>query len=169
MIILGCEMEVPPIFGNTDIAIHHVFHPLIGRCFIWSSTAQIDVLMFVNCDVSVHHHQQILYVYVEDVIFFCHSPSLVRTQFSFLSEIDVHHWITYVCFGGSSYFHYHFCHSAMVSNNGSLQLPAAPTASTMSTTVATADDIDVHRHESQDPLRPRVDLSTGKKKRDKKL
>jgi len=41
----------------------------------------------------------------------------------------------------------------MVSNNGSLQLPAAPTASTMSTTVATADDIDVHRHESQEPLR----------------
>ena len=42
--------------------------------------------------------------------------------------------------------------AAMVS---SLQLPAA-TASTMSTTVATANDIDVHRHESQDPLRPRV-------------
>ena len=56
----------------------------------------------------------------------------------------------------------------MVSNNGSLQLPAAPTASTMSTTVATADDIDVHRHESQDPLRPRVDLS-AKNNRQKTL
>lgn len=96
--------------------------------------------------------------------------SLARIlTFFFLSEIDVHHWITDVCFGGSSYFQYHFCHSAMVSNNGSLQLPAAPTASTMSTTVATADDVDVHRHESQDPLRPRVDLSAGKKTRQKFL
>ena len=58
----------------------------------------------------------------------------------------------------------------MVSNNGSLQLgTAAPTASTMSTTVATADDVDVHRHESQDPLRPRVDLSARKNTRQKNL
>ena len=100
------------------------------------------------------------------LFFLPYIPSLARNTFFFLSEIEVHHWITYVCVGGPSYFHYHFCHSAMVSNgHGSLQLgTAAPTASTMSTTVATADDIDVHRHESRDPLRPRVDLSAGKKK-----
>lgn len=120
--------------------------------------------MFVNCEKTVQHHQQILYVYVLRMSFFFAIFLPWQETHFFLSEIDVHHWITYVCFGGPSYFHCHFCHSAMVSNNGSLQLPAAPTASTMSTTVATADDIDVHRHESQDPLRPRVDLSARKKK-----